>query len=122
MTTELSPLNKLWIFDLDGTIVKHNGYLHNGDELLDGVKPFCDRLSAYDQVLIVTARKSIYQEETIAFLKKEGIRFNRILFDMPTGERMLINDKKPSGLLTAYAYNTERDQFLTEEFVINKDK
>jgi len=122
MTTELSPLNKLWIFDLDGTIVKHNGYLHNGDELLEGVKPFFDRLSADDHVLIVTARKSIYQEETIAFLKKEGIRFNRILFDMPTGERMLINDKKPSGLLTAYAYNTERDQFLTEEFVINKDK
>ena len=37
----LSTLPKTWIFDLDGTLVKHNGYLLDGaDTLLDGVKEY----------------------------------------------------------------------------------
>ena len=35
----LSTLPKTWIFDLDGTILKHNGYKIDGeDTLLPGVK------------------------------------------------------------------------------------
>ena len=35
----MSTLPKTWIFDLDGTIVKHNGYLLDGeDTLLPGVR------------------------------------------------------------------------------------
>lgn len=41
MSLVLSPLPKTWIFDVDGTIVKHNGYLtEKGDELLPGVRVF----------------------------------------------------------------------------------
>ena len=44
---ELSTLPKTWIFDIDGTIVKHNGYKFDGfDTLLDGVKDFFKELSA----------------------------------------------------------------------------
>ena len=34
-----------------------------------------------------------------------------IIYDLPNGERLLINDKKPSGLNTAIAISTERDIF-----------
>ena len=37
----LSPLGKTWILDIDGTIVKHNGYKIDGhDTLLLGAKEF----------------------------------------------------------------------------------
>jgi hypothetical protein len=32
MTHTLSPLPHTWIFDMDGTIVKHNGYKDGGGE------------------------------------------------------------------------------------------
>ena len=46
----LSPLPKTWLFDVDGTIVKHNGHLHGGDELLEGVKEFFAQISTEDEV------------------------------------------------------------------------
>lgn len=42
---EFSSLNKTWILDVDGTLVKHNGYKIDGyDTLLDGVKDFFEQL------------------------------------------------------------------------------
>ncbi len=53
----LSTLPKTWIFDLDGTLVKHNGYLTDGqDVLLDGVKEYLADIPEQDMVLILTAR------------------------------------------------------------------
>ena len=41
----LSTLPKTWIFDLDGTLLKHNGYKLDGkDTLLDGVKEYLEEL------------------------------------------------------------------------------
>ena len=41
---------------------------------------------------------------------------------MPMGERILINDNKPSGLKCAYAITPERNQGLAEiEFEIDKN-
>ena len=37
-----SNLNKTWIFDLDGTLVIHNGYKCGEDTLLPGIKEFFD--------------------------------------------------------------------------------
>ena len=34
ITLTLSPLGHTWILDLDGTIVKHDGYLTGWEELL----------------------------------------------------------------------------------------
>lgn len=40
-TIVLSPLPKTWILDLDGTLVKHNGYKLDGhDTLLPGAREF----------------------------------------------------------------------------------
>ena len=38
---------------------------------------------------------------------------------MPVGERIIINDKKPSGLITAHCINTERDKGIDCRIVID---
>lgn len=117
---ELSNLNKTWILDVDGTLVKHNGYLIDGyDTLLDGVKEFFEQISPEDKVVLMTARKSEYIEDLKRFLKSNGIRYDYILSDIPTGERILVNDNKPSGLEMAYCCNKNRDSALDIEFKIN---
>lgn len=36
----LSSLPHTWLIDIDGTLLKHNGYKEGGDELLEGVLDF----------------------------------------------------------------------------------
>lgn len=110
---KLSNLNKTWIFDLDGTLVIHNGYKKGEDTLLPGVKEFFENnISKDDYVLILTARKSEYKEITEKYLLDNKIFFDKIIYDLPVGERLLFNDKKDSGLITAYCFNLERNEGL----------
>ena len=109
---QLSNLSKTWIFDLDGTIVEHNGYKKYGEDvLLDGVAEFFATIPSDDMIIILTARESKYKDSTINFLQKHNVRFDTIIFDAPKGERILVNDTKPDGLVCAYAINTMRDEF-----------
>lgn len=114
----LSRLPKTWIFDLDGTLVKHNGYKTDGtDTLLAGVKEYMDTIPKCDKIMIVTSRKEKYRTLTVRFLAENGIRYDEILFDMPVGERIVVNDRKPSGIDMAVAINCERDRFELPEIV-----
>lgn len=111
---ELSSLSHTWILDLDGTIVKHNGYKIDGyDTLLEGTKSFIDSIPDDDMIIFLTARKKEVKKDTEDFLKRNGIRYNHIIFEVPHGERILMNDNKPSGLKMAMVYNKHRD---TSEF------
>lgn len=108
----LSTLPKTWIFDLDGTLVKHNGYKEDGtDTLLAGAAEYLAEIPKEDRIIILTSRTEEYREMTVRFLKENGIRYDEILFDMPFGERILVNDRKPSGLDMAVAVNLHRDIF-----------
>ncbi len=108
----LSTLPKTWILDLDGTIVKHNGYKLDGkDTLLAGAKEYLDELPEEDRIVILTSREERYKEDTLKFLMESGVRYDEILFRMPMGERIVVNDRKPSGLPMAVAVNVERDRF-----------
>ena len=56
-TLAMSALGKTWILDLDGTIVKHNGYKIDGhDTLLEGAKEFLGTIGESDMVVFVTSR------------------------------------------------------------------
>jgi hypothetical protein len=46
---------------------------------------------------------------TESFLAGHNIKYDHIIFGAPPGERILINDCKPSGLETAVAVNIARD-------------
>ena len=112
-TIALSTLPKTWIFDLDGTVVKHNGYkTDNQDTLLDGAKEYIDNIPPEDFILILTSRTDEYRDMTLEFLEHNGIRYNEIIFNMPMGERILVNDRKPSGVEMAVAMNLDRDKFV----------
>lgn len=109
-TIKLSPLGKTWILDLDGTLVKHNGYKLDGrDTLLPGAKKFLSNIDSDDMVIILTSRSEDTMDATVEFLHAENIRYDHIIWNAPYGERIIVNDRKPSGLNTAVAVNTPRD-------------
>lgn len=119
---ELSTLAKTWILDIDGTLVKHNGYKIDGhDTLLDGVKEFFEKISSDDKVVLLTARQEKYLPALKEFLKANNIRYDYLLTDMPMGERILLNDRKPSGLDMAFAINKNRDENLDIVYKINEE-
>lgn len=114
---KVSPLGKTWILDLDGTIVKHNGYKLDGhDTLLPGARKFLKNITSKDMVIIVTSRKEEVRKETIAFLRENHIHYDHIIWNAPYGERIVVNDRKPSGLGTAIAVNVQRDSVVTIRF------
>lgn len=105
----LSPLPHLWIIDVDGTILAHNGHLAGDDDLLPGVRELWDAIPPGDTILLLSARAEAHKAATLRRLEALGLRYDRALFDLPVGERILINDAKPSGLATALAVNVTRD-------------
>ncbi len=109
MELEMSSLPKTWIIDIDGTILKHNGYKQGKDEVLRGVKKFFLEIPSSDKIILLTAREKREMNSTLEVLKINEIRYDKIIFDIPVGERILINDMKPSGLKTAYSINLKRD-------------
>lgn len=122
MKLTLSSLPHTWILDVDGTIVKHNGYKIDGyDTLLAGVKEFFASLPSQDTVILLTARKAEYLPALKEFLTKNQIRYDHIITDVPMGERILVNDNKPSGLKCAYAVNKERDEILNIGWLLDEN-
>ena len=108
----LSTLPKTWVFDLDGTLLKHNGYKLDGtDTVLFGVKEYLETIPKEDRIVIFTSRTEEYRQMTLDFLHEHQIRYDEILFNMPMGERIIVNDRKPSGLDMAVALNVDRDAF-----------
>lgn len=106
----LSLLPHTWILDVDGTLVKHNGYKIDGkDSLLPGVKEFFAQIPAGDMIILLTSRTEEYKKSLEEFMLQNKLRFDHIICNAPVGERILINDDKPGGLLTAIAINKKRD-------------
>jgi len=117
----LSALPHTWIIDIDGTILKHNGHKELGDKLLAGVKEFLQRIPAEDTIILMSAREECYAEATLSFLRSNNLRYDQVIFGLPKGERILINDVKPSGLDTALAINVARDEGL-DNLVLTYDR
>lgn len=113
LNLKLSPLGHTWIIDLDGTLLEHNRYKVDEDKLLSGAKEFMQNIPEEDFILILTARELEAKDKTEKFLNDNNIRYDKIIFKMPMGERILINDTKPSGLKCAYALTPERNQGLS---------
>ncbi len=115
-------LKHTWFVDLDGTILKHNGYINDkSDKLLKGVKSFFKKIPKQDLIIVTTSRDKKNSKKTINFLKKNKIKFNQIIFNLPYGERILINDIKPKNrLYTAKSVNLKRNSGLSNYKIILK--
>ena len=109
-------LSHTWFFDLDGTILKHNGYIDDKkDTLLNGVNEFFKKIPSKDIIIITTSRDKKNSKKTINYLKKMKIRFDKIIFNLPYGERILLNDIKPkNNLKTAISINLKRNSGLSK--------
>lgn len=119
----LSTLGHTWILDLDGTIVKHNGYKLDGvDTFLPGAKELLSNIPKKDMIIFLTSRKEEYRSTTEKFLKENSIRYDHIIFEAPYGERILVNDDKPSGLKMCVAINSKRDTFEFPKVIFDETK
>ena len=90
------------------------------DTLLEGVSEFFEKLPKEDKVIFLTSRTHHELKNLKSFLDKINLRYDKILTDMPMGERILINDNKPSGLKCAYAVNKVRDDALCINYYIDR--
>lgn len=114
----MTTLGKTWLLDLDGTLVKHNGYKIDGrDSLLPEVERLLAQMHPEDTVILLTSREEEQREKTESFLHEHGIRYDHIIFGLPYGERVLVNDRKPSGREMAFAINTQRDHICEVKIV-----
>ena len=77
--------------------------------MLPGTDRLFDQIKDGDMVIIVTSRSVQYRELTEKFLSDNHIRYDSIIYEAPYGERILINDRKPSGRDMAFAFNIDRD-------------
>lgn len=118
----LSSLNHTWLIDIDGTLVIHNGYkMNNKDRILLKSKIFIQSIPKNDYVIFLTSRSEKYKKMTLNFLNKHRLRYDLIVFNLPLGERILINDNKPSGLVTAHALSIKRNHGINSRIIISKD-
>ena len=108
---ELSEnLGHTWIFDLDGTILEVNAPPYTDDKLLPGVKEMWVQIPKDDFIIIMTARAKDIQEQTLEFLKDNGLHYHLAVFGVHHGERIVVNDNKPGGLQTSIAWNVKRNK------------
>ena len=114
----VSRLAHTWLIDVDGTLLAHNGYLHGQDRLLPGVIEFWRQIPEGDTIILLSARAEDVREGCLAVLDQAGLRYDHVLFGLPTGERVLVNDSKPGGLVTALAVSVERDAGLTDVRIV----
>lgn len=115
----LSPLGHTWILDVDGTLCLHNGDKAGEDVLLPGVAEFFAQIPDEDMIVLITARTEAQRPELEAFMRRHSLRFDHIICGAPMGERILINDDKPSGLCCAYALSKPRDAALNLRLVVD---
>lgn len=116
MKLKLSQLGHTWIVDLDGTIVKHNGHLAGNDEFLEGALDFLHSIPEKDMLVILTSRSDSEKDHIMSLLAENGIDCDAIICGAPYGERILINDDKPSGLRTCIAVPCIRDEGIRIDF------
>ena len=105
---------KTIFIDIDGTILKHGQNLHKmcmaKSEILDGViEKFLEWRKKEYYIVITTARVEGLRQLTQKQLTDVGLFYDQMLMGLSNGPRVLINDKKPEGIVSATAYCIERD-------------
>ena len=92
---ELSEnLGHTWIIDVDGTIAEVNRHPYDNDKLLPGVKEMWSKIPAQDMIIIMTAREESVKEKTLAFIDSHDLRYDRAVFGVHHGERIVVEHSR----------------------------
>jgi len=95
---------KTLFVDFDGTTFEHAT-----ENILPGTKEkFQQWNDAGYTIIITTAIPSSAREQTLKALDENGLQYHAIIFDLPNGDRCVINDIK-EGRERAFAFNVERN-------------
>jgi hypothetical protein len=88
--------------DLDGTMVRNSGQ-HAIPQWgqTEGIQPNIEAVnhlynSGKVEVIITTSRKEAFRAVTLAQLERVGLKYHNIIFGLPHGRRIVINDYAPS--------------------------
>ena len=104
--------------DIDGTILRHSKGIYTLDReqpvLPGALEKFQEWSCNSYKIILTTARPDSARRITEAQLEKAGITYHTLIMGLPCGERILINDTKPDGTITARAYSIERDKGIEE--------
>jgi hypothetical protein len=114
---KLSDLSKTWFIDFDGTLVLQKSHLSEQDRILPRTLEFFkNHIKENDYVVITTARNGNEHKDRISrFMMAYGLKCDLIICDLPTGPRIVVNDTKPDGMVTAYSVKLTRDSGIEEE-------
>lgn len=106
---------KTIFLDIDGTLVEHNNpHLTSlPTHKLNVLEGTIDKLLDWNKkgytIILTTGRKESNREITIKQLQEVGIFYDQLIMGVGRGPRVVINDKKPDGKLTAYSFNIDRN-------------
>jgi len=108
------------ICDIDGTLTWHVDSYHasmssHQMELLSGT---IEKLLEWEKkgyhIILLTGRKESLRDVTIKQLSDVGIFYDQLIMGVGGGPRYLINDCKPNGDNSAYAFNIERNKGIVD--------
>lgn len=120
----MRELRKTVFIDIDGCILRHNDSAslydmitqksYNGLALLPNViDRFIEWRNKDYYIVITTARpegcRRVTEEQLVWF----GLFWDQMVMGLPVGPRVVINDQKPNGLITAEAICLTRNEGLT---------
>lgn len=107
---------KTIFLDIDGTICEHDDEVHAGGKRMTLLPGVLDRLHEWHSkgynIIITTGRDEIKRPMTEKQLVEAGIVYDVLLMGLGGGVRVLINDSKPDGEITAKAYSLVRNTGL----------
>jgi len=114
---------KTFFVDIDGVILKQQDRwplkiydTRDFQEIASTVKLLNQLYTAGHKIVLTTARSSQNKRETKYQLTRIGLQYHELLMSLPTGQRVLINDRKPEEEIdTAVAINLIRDEGLTDK-------
>lgn len=115
-------MNRTLFIDIDGTLIRHQVFLEKmlsePPEILPGVdKQLRSWYNEGDAIILTTARPEWAREITEKQLRTIDISYHQLIMDCTNGERILINDEKPTMAVTARAFTVNRNCGL-ENFIL----
>lgn len=111
---------KTIICDIDGTLLYHHGgaftQFIDAPKILPGViEKFEEWSEKSYNIILITGRRESEREMTVGQLSKFGIFYDHLIMGVGGGQRILINDLKPSlDMNTAIAICLERNSGLAD--------
>jgi len=112
----MESLPKTIFCDIDGTLVKHlNPFkLSKKETKLELIDGSIEKLLEWEKkgyrIILTTGRKKSLKKITKKQLSEVGIFYDKLIMGIGGGERILINDNKSDGTITAHCFSQDRNK------------